>query len=340
MWGVFILPGSEGAIVLSAVRTINVDGKAIRKTPILVPSFSSKAFEREKVRDILRFVEELITDEILVSAYDIHYNKVPKRLTFPSLVFLDSGGYEASADQDLSDVKPVGRAPQPWSSKMHAATIARWDFNTPTVLVSYDHPKKRRTVREQIETAKRLFSQHPEAASALLFKPQSRKDPYVDIDEVIQHRHELSSFSIIGFTEKELGPSLLRRMTAIAKVRRALQEVKLDLPIHVFGSLDTISTPLYFLAGADIFDGLTWLRYAFREGNTVYKYHYGALSKGIQVEDYKLNGQTWNDNYYYMVRMQAEMGRFVTTHDYNAFQWHGAFFKESFESLQSQLGGA
>jgi len=34
------------------------------------------------------------------------------------------------------------------------------------------------------------------------------------------------------------------------------------------------------------------------------------------------------------------MGRFVTTHDYNAFQWHGAFFKESFESLQSQLGGA
>jgi len=82
---------------------------------------------------------------------------------------------------------------------------------------------------------------------------------------------------------------------------------------------------LYFLAGADIFDGLTWLRYAFREGNTVYKYNSGALAKGIHVEDYKLNGQTWNDNYYYMLQMQAQMGRFTATGDYGAFQWHGRF---------------
>jgi hypothetical protein len=171
VWHVFILPGSEGAIVLSAVRTINVDGKAIRKTPILVPSFSSRAFDREKVKDILRFAEELITDEILVSAYDIHYNGVPKRLKFPSLVFLDSGGYEASEDEDPSDVKPVHRTPQPWSSKMHAAIIARWDFSTPTVLVSYDHPKQRRPVQEQIKRAKRLFSHYPKAASVLLLVP-------------------------------------------------------------------------------------------------------------------------------------------------------------------------
>jgi hypothetical protein len=337
---VFIVLGSEGLVVLSAVRTISVGSKAIRKTPLLVPSFSSKAFEPYKVRDVLRFAEELVSDEILVSAYDIHYNRVPDRLKFPSLVFLDSGGYEASDDQDLSDVKPTRRRLRPWSAKMHSATVARWDFSTPTVLVSYDHPKQRKSVQKQVETAKRLFSRYPGAASAMLFKPRSRKEPYVDIDEVIQYRHELSSFSILGFTEKELGPSLLKRMTAIAKVRRALQEVKLDLPIHVFGSLDTISTPLYFLAGADIFDGLTWLRYAFREGNTVYKYHYGALSKGIHVDDYKLDAQTWNDNYYYMLRMQAEMGRFITTHDYNTFQWHGVFLKESFESLQSELGGA
>jgi hypothetical protein len=335
---VFILPRSGGAIVLSAVRTISAGGKAIRKTPILVPSFSSKAFEN--VRDMLRFAEELITNEVLVSAYDIHYNKVPATLRFPSLVFLDSGGYEASVDQDLSDVKPVRRAPQPWTTKMHSAVIARWNFSTPTVLVSYDHPKRRKPVQEQIEMAKRLFSRYPQAASTLLFKPRSHREQYVDIDEVIQHRHELSSFSILGFTEKELGPSLLKRMTAIAKVRRALQDVNLDLPIHVFGSLDTISTPLYFLSGADIFDGLTWLRYAFREGNTIYKYHHGALSKGINVDDYKLNGQTWNDNYYYILKMQDDMGRFITTHDYSAFRWHTLFLKESFESLQSELGGA
>lgn len=326
--------------MLSAVRTISVGHKAIRKTPILVPSFSSKAFNLYKIRDVLRFAQELISEEILVSAYDIHYNRVPHRLKFPSLVFLDSGGYEASENQDLSEVKPVRRTLQPWSTKLHSTTIERWDFSTPTVLISYDHPNQRKTVEKQIEAAKRLFSGYPEAASTLLFKPRSRKERYVDIDEVIRHRHELSSFSILGFTEKELGPSLLKRMTAIARVRRALQEVNLDLPIHVFGSLDTISTPLYFLAGADIFDGLTWLRYAFREGNTVYKYHYGALNKGIQVDDFKLDAQTWNDNYYYMLKMQAEMSRFITTHDYNTFQWHGVFLRESFESLQSELGGA
>jgi hypothetical protein len=326
--------------VLSGIRAISVNGQVIQKTPALVPSFSSKAFERDDVKDVLGFAQELITDQILVSAYDIHYHGVPTKLTFPSLVFLDSGGYEASQDQDLSDVRPLARIPQKWNMKMHAAAITRWNFNTPTVLVSYDHPKLRRPIEVQIDRAKRLFHRHPQAAHELLFKPESRKARYLNVDEIIRHRHELSGFSVLGFTEKELGPSVLKRMIAIAKVRCALQEIRLEVPIHVFGSLDTISTPLYFLAGADIFDGLTWLRYAFCDGNTIYKYHFGALSTGIHVDDYKLNAQTWNNNYYYMLSMQAEMGRFVTTKDFNAFRWHGPFLKESFESLQTWLGGA
>lgn len=325
--------------MLSAIRTISRNSQVLQKTPALVPSFSSKAFERNEVKDILGFAQELITEPILVSAYDIHYHGVPTKLTFPSLVFLDSGGYEASQDQDLSDVRPLVRVPQRWTMKMHAATLTRWDFSTPTLLVSYDHPKLRRPINAQIGRAQDLFRRHPQSAHELLFKPESRDVRYVNIEEVIKHRHELSAFSAIGFTEKELGPSLLRRMSAIAKVRRALQEIRLELPIHVFGSLDTISTPLYFLAGADIFDGLTWLRYAFRNGSTIYKYHYGALNRGIHVEDYKLNAQTWNDNYYYMLNMQAQMGRFVTTGDFNVFPWHAQFLRESVETLQTSLGG-
>lgn len=338
MWSVFVLSGSEGIELLSSIRTIRVRGDLIQKTPVLVPSFSSKAFEREKVKDVLRFAQELITEQILVSAYDIHYHGIPRKLTFPSLVFLDSGGYEASQDQDLSDVRPLARVPQNWNMRMHAATIARWDFSTPTVLVSYDHPNLRRGTEVQIQKAKSLFRRYPEAAHEILFKPESRGQRYVNIEEVIRYRQQLSSFAILGFTEKELGASLLKRMIAIAEVRRALQEINLEIPIHVFGSLDTISTPLYFLAGADIFDGLTWLRYAFRNGNTIYKYHFGALDTGIHVDDYKLNAQTWNNNYYYMLRMQEEMGRYVTRHDFNAFQWHSPFFKECFETLRSKLG--
>lgn len=326
--------------MLSGIREISLDGTVVLKTPALVPSFSSKAFERDEVKDILGFAKQLITEQILVSAYDIHYHRVPTKLTFPSLVFLDSGGYEASQDQDLSDTRPLSRAPQEWNMKLHAATVARWNFGAPTVLVSYDHPKLRRPIKDQIERAKRLFNRYPQAACELLFKPESRKARDANIDEIVRHRHELSAFSAIGFTEKELGPSVLKRMIAIARVRRALQEIHLELPIHVFGSLDTVSTPLYFLAGADIFDGLTWLRYAFREGSTIYKYHYGALSTGIYVDDYKLNAQCWNNNYYYMLNMQAEMSRFVTTGDFAAFKWHGGFLKESFDNLLASVGGA
>ena len=93
--------------MLSGIREISGGGDLVQTTPALVPSFSSKAFERDEVKDILGFAQELITDQILVSAYDIHYHGVPPQVTFPSLVFLDSGGYEASQDQDLSDVRPL-----------------------------------------------------------------------------------------------------------------------------------------------------------------------------------------------------------------------------------------
>jgi len=98
--------------MLSGIRAVRINGQVVQKTPTLVPSFSSKAFERDKVKDVLGFAQELITESILISAYDIQYHQVPVKVTFPSLVFLDSGGYEASQDQDLSDVRPLARTPR------------------------------------------------------------------------------------------------------------------------------------------------------------------------------------------------------------------------------------
>jgi hypothetical protein len=72
-------------------------------------------------------------------------------------------------------------------------------------------------------------------------------------------------------------------MQNIAKLRNALTKAGIDIPIHVFGSLDSVTTPLYFLAGADVFDGLTWLRFAFHEGQTLYKQNYGALHLGVKT---------------------------------------------------------
>ena len=65
----------------------------IAETPLLLPSFSSKGFPQ--IAEIMDFISAFITSPILISAYDLHYKNVPKKITFSELLFLDSGGYEA-----------------------------------------------------------------------------------------------------------------------------------------------------------------------------------------------------------------------------------------------------
>ena len=83
------------------------------ETPILIPSFSSKAFGfghdgNPEVQGVLEAAQEFITKTCLISAYDVHYKYVPEPLNLPvnvDLMFLDSGGYEVSDDWDLAAVE-------------------------------------------------------------------------------------------------------------------------------------------------------------------------------------------------------------------------------------------
>ena len=75
--------------MLAARRAIKLLGHEIERTPLLVPSFSSKGFPQ--VQKIIEYSSELIDGVTLISAYDLHHNKVSRDLSFPSLLFLDSG---------------------------------------------------------------------------------------------------------------------------------------------------------------------------------------------------------------------------------------------------------
>ncbi len=127
-------------------------------------------------------------------------------------------------------------------------------------------------------------------------------------------------------------------MKNIAQLRRALDKVGLDTPIHVFGSLDTVTTPMYFLAGADIFDGLTWLRFAFHTGYTVYKHNYGALKFGIATGADVIDGRCWNDNYYYMKDMELEMRRYLNDRDFSVFRYHSDLFRSALQNTIEAIG--
>lgn len=314
---------------------------SVIETPLLLPSFSSKTFQDERVAQIIECMSGPITDAILVSAYDLYYGKIRKKLTFPSLVFLDSGGYEASEDIDFSDTGKRLHKPAKWTIDRYNRVLTKWDYEPPTVIVSFDSPRAKTHIAKQISRAKRLFARFPKGNSVMLFKTERSSQRFLDIDSIIGNKHSLAAFDIIGVTEKDLGASTLDRMLNIAKLRKALESAGLEIPIHVFGSLDPITTPLYFFAGADIFDGLTWLRYAFHKGSTIYKHNYGSTVLGIGYEDFRVNAKTWNDNYYYLFQLKEDMGRFLLNNEFDQFRHHrnAEFFSKACAQFQEQLKG-
>lgn len=322
--------------MLAKRRAIKFWGAEVERTPLLVPSFSSKGFP--DVAKIVRYCSELIEGTTLVSAYDIHYGKVSPPFSFASLLFLDSGGYEASKDVDLSDLGDKEHNPKAWSKEMHEAVIAQWKPEVPSVLISYDHPKERISIAEQIERANAMAPGRKDLLREILLKPETEKQQLLQLADVEPHVHRLAAFDIIGVTEKEIGKSLVERMKNLGRLRRLLRDAGLDMPIHVFGSLDTVSTPMYFLAGADIFDGLTWLRFAYYKGLTLYKHNFGALELGVSTKAEVVDARCWNQNYYYMRDLELEMRRFLSDGNFATFKHHSELFKSTYQSVAEALG--
>jgi hypothetical protein len=323
---------------LAAKRSISLNGQEIDRTPLLVPSFSSKGFP--DISKIVSANSELISGPILVSAYDLHYGKIQPPFDFASLIFLDSGGYEAAKDHqfsDLSDTHEVEHSPEPWTPEWHSGVLAQWSSQVPTVFISYDHPRERVNFQEQVARAKTLFAGQPNIMRELLIKPSSPTQEYLHIPEIIDQMHSLAGFPVIGVTEKEIGGSIFERMKNIALLRKALTAVGLDKPIHVFGSLDTITTLLYFVSGADIFDGLTWLRFAYYEGHTVYRQSYGALRLPVKTRSKSVDPNCWNTNLGYLKEMEIDMRRFLSSHDFSSFTFHGDLIKRTYDAMIEEV---
>lgn len=322
--------------MLAQKRSVKIVGQEVERTPLLVPSFSSKGFP--DVSKVIRTTSEVLDGPALVSAYDLHYEKIEPPFEFATLLFLDSGGYEASKDVELSDVGDRDHQPNDWSIDLHSSALKKWRPDVPTVLVGYDHPKNRCSFEEQVDRTLELTWDHGDFARAILLKPETPDQSFLQLEPILTGAHLFSKFEIVGITEKEVGNNMLDRMVNIARLRKRLNEVGLqETPIHVFGSLDTISTPLYFFAGADIFDGLTWLRYAYRDGLTIYRHNFAALDLSLATKTHLVDGQCWFKNYYYLQTLQDEMRRFLLKGDFNCFSHNSELFRTAHESMQERL---
>lgn len=323
------------------------------RTPLLVPSFSSRGFRFNRkgvseIRGVFVNAAEILTESMLVSAYDIQYGHLPKPTRFPctpSLTLVDSGGYEAGMDHDYSAVYSYDHNTKEWDSERYQSVLDKWPDRIPAAFVSFDKESAGKTVPQQIAMAEELLSRYPQHLHTFLLKPTRKCRGLLQntVNIAQPHLKEFAAFNIIGVAEKELGRRMLDRMETIAKLRRGLDAVGVAAPIQVFGALDPLSSTLYCLAGAEIFDGLTWLRFAYRDGQCVYSHNYGVLHVGIDQEDDFVRSKVFSDNYSFLRDMQLCLRNLVTNGDCAKLDTriipYADFLRRALDSLRTKLGG-
>ena len=278
--------------------------------PMLVPAFSSKGFrllDFEKRKKTHRYSEMAqafinlspsISTSVLVSAYDIHFKYfVPPgsdiedmiaALSYPRLVFVDSGGYELIDEFDSTENRTHNYTPEFAFGYEEYLGVLNKCFNgrknIHLVISNFDYSSKGKRLTEQISEARSLFQDYDGVLTDFIIKPTTEKATLVDFGTFSKNDFgNLRDFDVIGVTEKELGKTLIEKAKCISLLRLKLNEAGVNAPIHVWGGLDPIVTPLLFFAGAEIFDGVSWLRYSYKNGLAICREAYSVVEPKVNV---------------------------------------------------------
>lgn len=248
-------------------------------TPIVIPSFSSRAKPPMALSEMASDALSSIVGPVLVSAYDIAHEPQLSGYDFaadvlaaqPAMVILDSGGYEALWNLKAKNAKLIeAQDARDWTPDLHRQVLDGWSEEVPTIAVTFDIPEHGPgPIEQQVAAGLELADRYRAMGVELLLKPPD-PDALLLAADVAPQAGALGRFAMIGVTEDEIGGSMVERLEFISELRTVLDDAGLHTPVHVFGGLDPVMTPLYFLAGADAFDGLSWLRYAYDDGRSIY----------------------------------------------------------------------
>ena len=246
------------------VECSHARGRRVHKlgvtTPLIAPSFSSRGFPH--LSDIWEEFRLKLYGVCLMSAFDVADGRIPSSVAdLVNVAILDSGLYETRVrkpDRNATESSPHS---EDWSREQYLETVQSMGVQGNLILVNFDHVGR---LEDQIELAIEDYSTAPHAASDFLVKPADPAE-LVNIAKLAQFANALNHFSVIGITDREAGVSFLERCRSIVMLRDLLNDAGLNTPVHVFGAIKPYEVLAYFLCGADIFDGLSWLRWAFRE---------------------------------------------------------------------------
>ena len=242
----------------------------------------------------------------LISAWDIAKGNIAgDAMLETDVVILDSGGYEANGYMS------VGSRHNSWSESQHRSVLSTMDKSANVIAVSFD---RQTSLEEQIRGALTDVEWAPDAASDFLVKP-TLPGGLVNIPGVGKFSSSLGTFDVIGVTAREIARSFIGRCRAIVMLRDILDSAGLDLPIHVFGAITPYEVLAYFLCGADVFDGLNWLRLAYRRDKLITMEEAAFEAAGWNQNDSDLYLTEWTNNLAYLYRMQESMRAFAGTGD-------------------------
>ena len=287
-----------------------------------------------------------IEESLLVSAYDIGHGLLDgvhafrvgfKRSDYarPRLLVIDSGGYEKQGSPSGSLFAGSAGGPLPWKESDYERVIDSLDREAAPAVVNWD---SRQPYAEQIQRARDFFDNREHLGSVFLLKPPEWSG-YHNLDTLsAENVALLRAFDIVGVTEREIGESIHDRLVNIARLRKSLDAAEVTTPIHVFGGLDPVLTPLYFAAGAEIFDGLGWLRYAYREGVAMHRASGGLLNGNVKEPSLWAELAVWKQNLREIRQLSEDMRQFAEPgRNWDVFGRHSDSLRAVIESLQKEL---
>ena len=337
-------------------RYLSVNNADAIDLPLVVPSFSSKGFgyftesdsgtRRSETSVTLELTGGFLQESFLISAYDLfhrHYADPAPYFKDTAVVLIDSGGYELNPDFDSTEPRMTSVIDLCFSLDNYIQvlkSLKREDSSYPLLIANFDWGTKGQPFLDQIRAARKLFRLFPGWTTNFILKPDTPDSGVVHAKRVAPIANELRSFDVIGVTEKELGRGLMDRLKRLAKLRLTLWDNGIEAPIHVWGGMDPLTTPLYYFAGADIFDGVSWLRYAYSDGLAV-TIDSGAILRGeiLAPHEHSL-AITRFHNLTALQELAVNMRFFANqaTPDFAIFGPQATTLKKAYEVLGTKIG--
>ena len=286
-----------------------------------------------------------LDESFLLSAYDLyhqHFRQPQRFYKNTALIFLDSGAYELNPEFDSSEPKltPVRDADFERENYLKILRSLKKKYEQiPFVISNFDWGTRYRPFIEQIRDARQLMHEFAHWSTNIILKPNKPKGTVLHVDQVVPIIDEIRDFDIIGVTEKELGKNLIERLKRLVKLRLELSSRNVTAPIHVWGGLDPLITPLYFFAGADIFDGVSWLRYAYYRGMAVNRQSVPVLNGNLTSSHDHSVALAQNTNLVAIQGMATSLRAFANSDkpNFEMFEERGKLLEKAYRTMQAKI---